>query len=180
MSRKSQLLDLRKTGLTVAGGVPWGTHFCQFYETKKDLVDTVVPYFKTGLEQHEFCLWVISGLLDEDEARQALGQAIPNLDRHVRERAIEIVSQADWYGKGAFDPDRAANAWMEKLSQALARDYAGMRATGDTWLLEKKDWKGFSDYERTLNDMIKGKRMLLLCTYPMARCRAGSVSNPMI
>ena len=39
-------LDLRKTGISVVGDVPWGTHFCYFYETKQDLLDTLVPYFK--------------------------------------------------------------------------------------------------------------------------------------
>ena len=37
---------LRKTGIEVIGDVPWGTHFCQFYETKQDLLDVLVPYFK--------------------------------------------------------------------------------------------------------------------------------------
>ena len=36
---------LRRTGISVVGDVPWGTHFCQFYETKDDLLDTLVPYF---------------------------------------------------------------------------------------------------------------------------------------
>jgi hypothetical protein len=25
-----------------------GTHFCQFYATSQDLVETLVPYFKPG------------------------------------------------------------------------------------------------------------------------------------
>jgi uncharacterized DUF497 family protein len=29
----------RKTGIDVIGDVPWGTHFCLFYQTKKDLID---------------------------------------------------------------------------------------------------------------------------------------------
>lgn len=26
--------------------VLWGTHFCQFYDTKQDLIDILIPYFK--------------------------------------------------------------------------------------------------------------------------------------
>src|SRR5438105_15323504 len=47
---------LRKTGLPVVGEMPWGSHFCIFYETKKDLRDLLVPFFKAGLEAHAFCL----------------------------------------------------------------------------------------------------------------------------
>jgi len=46
---------LRNSGIEVIGNVPWGTHFCQFYQTKQDLIETLVPYFKTGLEKNEGC-----------------------------------------------------------------------------------------------------------------------------
>ncbi|MHC4720030.1 MAG: MEDS domain-containing protein, partial [Planctomycetota bacterium] len=48
----------RKTGIEIVGDVPWGTHFCQFYQTKDDLIDVLVPYFKAGLKNNEFCMWV--------------------------------------------------------------------------------------------------------------------------
>jgi len=47
-------IDLRKTGISIVGDVPWGTHFCYFYETKQDLLDILVPYFKAGLEAMSF------------------------------------------------------------------------------------------------------------------------------
>jgi hypothetical protein len=37
---------LRESGIDTIGDVPWGTHFCQFYKTKKDLIDILVPYSK--------------------------------------------------------------------------------------------------------------------------------------
>jgi hypothetical protein len=52
---------LRKSGIDIVGPVPWGTHFCQFYETSQDLIEILVPYFKEGLQQNEFCMWVTSG-----------------------------------------------------------------------------------------------------------------------
>jgi hypothetical protein len=47
---------LRKSGIDIAGDVPWGTHICQFYDSKEDLADILIPYFKLGLENNEFCL----------------------------------------------------------------------------------------------------------------------------
>jgi hypothetical protein len=44
-------VEVRDTGITAIGDVPWGTHFCQFYQDKQDLVDILVPYFKAGLEK---------------------------------------------------------------------------------------------------------------------------------
>lgn len=50
----------RITGIGVIGKVPWGTHICQSYQTKGDLIDILVPYFKTGLNNNELCVWLIS------------------------------------------------------------------------------------------------------------------------
>jgi MEDS: MEthanogen/methylotroph, DcmR Sensory domain len=44
----------RKTGIGPLGEISWGTHFCHFYESKEDLLDVVVPFFKAGLENNEF------------------------------------------------------------------------------------------------------------------------------
>jgi hypothetical protein len=88
-------IELRKTGINVVGDLPWGAHFCYFYETKQDLLDILIPYFKTGLENKEFCLWVISNseLLTVEEAMSSLRNALPDLDRYVTERSIEVVGQ---------------------------------------------------------------------------------------
>ena len=59
---------MRRTGIDVIGDAPWGTHFCQFYATKDDLKDVLVPYFKAGLEADELCMWVTSPPLDVGEA----------------------------------------------------------------------------------------------------------------
>jgi hypothetical protein len=40
--------ELRETGIDVVGHMPWGTHFCLFYETKEDVLDTLVSYCKRG------------------------------------------------------------------------------------------------------------------------------------
>ncbi|HEY5074748.1 MAG TPA: MEDS domain-containing protein, partial [Pyrinomonadaceae bacterium] len=85
---------LRKTGIGVIGDMPWGTHFCYFYETREDLLHTLIPYFKAGLENNEFCLWIVSKseLLTVAEAKDALRQAVPNLDRYLAQGSIEILN----------------------------------------------------------------------------------------
>ena len=71
---------LSKTGLVIPDRVPWGTH-CQFYETKDDLLEVLVPYFKEGLAANESCVWITSDPMSVDEAKVALRAAVPELDR---------------------------------------------------------------------------------------------------
>jgi C4-dicarboxylate-specific signal transduction histidine kinase len=163
-----------KTGLDVLGEtVAWGAHFCLFYDTKEDLLDTLIPYCKTGLDSREFCLWVVAEPLTTEEATDALRGAVPDLDRYLADFSIEIVSARDWYLQGStFDLNRVIAGWHEKLARASARGYAGVRVTGDTAWLAKKDWRDFCEYEEGLNEAVANQRMAVLCTYPLAGCGA--------
>jgi PAS domain S-box-containing protein len=168
--------QMRKTGVEVLGDMPWGTHFCLFYETRADLLETLVSYCKAGLENQEFCLWVVAEPLVGEDARQALRQAVPDLDRYLADHSIEIVAARDWYLRdGTFDLNRVIRSWNEKLASASARGYAGVRVTGDTAWLEKKDWRDFCEYEESLNQAVANQHLAVLCTYPLAACGAAEI-----
>src|SRR5439155_209980 len=110
--------QMRKTGIDVVGEMPWGTHFCLFYETKDDLLGTLVPYCTAGLEAEEFCLWVVSEPVSVDEAKHALRGAVSDLDRHLAEHSLEIASARDWYLQGGtFDLKRVIGGWNEELAE---------------------------------------------------------------
>jgi PAS domain-containing protein len=168
--------EMRRTGVDVVGDIPWGTHFCLFYETRADLLETLVSYCKAGLEHREFCLWVVAEPLTSEDAKHALEQAVPGFDQYLADQSIEIVGARDWYLQdGTFDLNRVIGSWNEKLARASARGYAGVRVTGDTAWLEKKDWKDFCEYEESLNQAIAGQRLAVLCTYPLAACGAAEI-----
>jgi PAS domain S-box-containing protein len=164
-------IELRKTGISVVGDMPWGTHFCCFYETKEDLLDILVPYFKVGLENDEFCLWVISisELLTVEEATTALRKALPDLDRYMAEGSIEVVAHDEWFLEGrAFDLHRVVNRFKQKVDEALARGYAGMRVNGSpAWML-KEDGKELREFEGELDKLFPNERIIASCTYPLA------------
>ncbi len=163
------MAELSHTRTSVVDTMPSGTHFCHFYETEADLLDTVIPYFTVGLENKEFCLWVIFEPLTEENAWNALRERIPEFDRHLSRRNLEIFSGRDWYLEGGlFDPKRVATAWNEKLNQAIARGYIGMRVSGDAGGFEKKNSPHLCDYERQLNESVSNQLMTVMCTYPLA------------
>jgi PAS domain S-box-containing protein len=168
--------EMRKTGVDVVGDIPWGSHFCLFYETSADLLETVVSYCKAGLENQEFCLWVVAEPLSVEDATRELKRSMPDLDQYLSEQSIEIVAARGWYLQdGTFDLKRVIRGWNEKLARASARGYAGVRVTGDTAWLEKKDWKDFCEYEESLNLAVANQRLAVLCTYPLAACGAAEI-----
>jgi PAS domain S-box-containing protein len=161
--------QLRKSGIEILGDIPWGSHFCQFYETKKDLLELLVPYFKAGLENNEYCLWVTCDPMTTEEAFLALKKAVPEFETYVKKKSIEILPHMDWFFvTGKFNTQQLNEAWIRKLDEALVKGYDGMRINGnETWLREG-DWDNFMKYEHGLNKILSERRIIGLCTYPLS------------
>jgi len=165
--------EMKRSGIDVLGALPWGTHFCQFYETPEDLIDVLVPYFTEGLLQNEFCMWVTSEPLRAEEAGAALRRSVPDLGDRISRGQIEILDYSRWYTpSGKFDADRVLAGWIEKERRALELGYDGLRLTGNTFWLERSDWDSFASYEATVDGVINSHRMMAICTYAIQRCSA--------
>ena len=168
--------NLRRSGIDIIGDVPWGTHICQFYETKDDLADILVPYFKVGLENNEFCLWVTSQPLEVEDAKETLRKAVPDLDYYLDNGQIEIISYTCLHVTGSiYDSEKVINYWIEKLNHALENGYEGLRLSGNTSWLEKKDWGYFVDYMGEMDDIIGDYRMIALGSYFIDKYSAAEI-----
>jgi PAS domain S-box-containing protein len=166
----------RPTGLQGVGPKPWGTHFCLFYETRKDFIDLLVPYFKVGLENQEFCLCVASEPVIAQEAESALRGTVARFQEHLADGQIEIVSHETWYLVGGrFDPLRVRQEWIDKLDQARARGYAGMRFAANVSWVGRKDWVRFADYEAKLDETFAKLPILAVCAYPLTHCSSADM-----
>jgi signal transduction histidine kinase len=165
--------DAKASADIIGDMAAWGTHFCLFYETKEDLRDALISYCKSGLEKDEFCLWVVAEPLTIEEATAALKEAVPNLDSYLADSRIEIVSTADFFLQGGkFDRKRVTDALLAKLASVSRKGYAGVRLTGDTSWVTKKDWIPFCELEEGINEVIGNFRLAVLCAYSLASCGA--------
>jgi DNA-binding CsgD family transcriptional regulator len=165
--------SVRRTGLNVLGDMPWGTHACLFYDSNEDLLDTVIPFFKAGLESNEFCIWATTEPLTVQQAQASLSQNIPFVDRYLAAGKLEILPGREWYLQDEqFDLSRVTRGWHQKLRGALANGRDGMRVSGDTGWLVPNQWKKFYDYEQELDKSIAGRPIIVLCTYPLSAAKA--------
>ena len=162
----------RKSGIDVLGDLPWGSHFCVFYETRQDLLDVILPFFKAGLEGNELNVWVISNpfLPTTEEAVLALEKVVPDVRRLLENGRLEIFSEPDWYlKKNDFSVENLLKALQEKVSAARTRGFDGIRASGDLFWLEQKYWTAFYSYERQLHDLIAEAPAIVMCSYPLPK-----------
>jgi signal transduction histidine kinase len=167
---------VRESGIGVLGSVVWGTHVCLFYRTKEDLVKILVPYFKAGLENNEFCMWITCDPLDPTEVESAMRKAMPDFDKYLKKAQIEILPHDQWYlDGGIFDRERVMKGWMDKLNLALNNGYAGARITGNMSWLDEEFWESFIEYEHQLNETIDRLPIIVVCTYRLDGCRTSEI-----
>jgi len=156
--------DLRPTGIEIIGDATWGTHFCNFFETDQDMLDILLPFFKAGLEQNEYCVYITTDSISIEEAKNSLRIGIPGIDSHIKDKRIEIITHKAWYLKnGSFD------------ILVGFEGFEGLRINGNAAWLERNNWGTFIDYERGLNEHINGKNIIVMCIYPLEKCTASDV-----
>jgi signal transduction histidine kinase len=163
------------SGIQVVGEVPLGTHFCQFYRTKQDLIDTLVPFFTAGLRNGELCMWVTSMPLEAEEAETLMREAMPDFDDYLARRQIEIWDYRDWYLVNGQTSTGVLNGWIEREERAVREGFSALRLTGNTFWLEPDMWDEFMDYEEEVNGAFGRRRIIALCSYSLDRCRAEDV-----
>jgi PAS domain S-box-containing protein len=115
--------DKRKSGISLIGDLPWGSHFCQFYQTKKDLLDILVPYFKAGLMNNELCVWVTSRSLGADDVKKALKKAVPHFERYAKNGQMEIIPYTRCHVKGK----KPGRVLVSMLDRAVSNGFDGLR-----------------------------------------------------
>ena len=163
--------SLRDTGLPAIGRVPWGSHFCIFYETKRDLLDILVPYFKAGVRDNELCV-CYGGSYEFHtipEAKQRLSKKLPQLDELVKAGKMEILERKDWFGDAAnISIPRTLNRFQKKVASALRRGFSGLRGHGSSpWLKLHVGESGFRNYEQELDLLLANQPAICLCTFPL-------------
>jgi PAS domain S-box-containing protein len=98
-----------------------------------------------------------------------LRQALPDLERYLEEGSIEIVSHNEWFQDGGtFNRHRVANQFKEKLDEALARGYVGIRLNGSPTWLQSEDPNELRQFEEEADRLFAQERIIASCTYPLA------------
>src|ERR1700761_1248666 len=163
------------SGLETLPHLQWGSHLAHFFESGHELRDVLVPYFKAGLENNERCLWVTGEGFNADQARSALGAAVPDLHRRERDKQIEIANGDEWYAAGEkLRPHDLVNGLLQREQDALGLGYTGLRTNGNCAWVSHDQWADFLEYERLVQNTVRGRRMICMGSYCMDQLRNGS------
>ncbi len=158
---------------TVLSRPPWGTHTCLVYRSRHDLIDTLVPYFQSGLEEDACCVWITAEPLQAGEAKRVLRRSVKSFDRRLKRGQIEILDARDWYLRdGGFSRTTALHGCVRKGLEAQERGYEGLFISGNVSWLTGAEWDVFMEYEAMVNRAIGNSRIAAICAYPLDACGA--------
>lgn len=165
--------------MTTVGGIPgigkldWGSHLCQFFRSRVELVESLVSYYAAGLRNNEFCLMGTAAPFYANEVQPELAKAVPDLKDRIQRGQMLIFDHHDWYfGSRSGD---AIGDLLAAEQRALSAGYQGLRCGGNISWITRKDWPGFLDYERRVSREIRDRRIVALCSYDVVRCEGGEV-----
>lgn len=169
---------LTPSGLEAVANLGWGDHVCHFYRSAQDLADTLIPYFKRGIEENEACLWVTSEPYPAERAVAELGMAVSDLRRRMDRGQISILSHAEWYTRTQARGMRGGEileGWLRMEQQALNGGWRGLRVSGNTAWLSADAWDDFMEYESAVSATFRGRRIVALCSYASRQCSGEAV-----
>jgi hypothetical protein len=173
------ILSLPVTSDRALLDMPWGSHVCQFFHDKQDLIELLVPYFKQGLDRNEACVWIV-GDLSVEEARTAMTTVVSDIDLHIASGQMTIKHFSEFYTSpnGSMKPSSELSSQIEAMGPAVrANGFVGLRASGTlSWVKDAETMSQCMDYEHKVNLAIQNDRIMAVCTYPhesadMPRCR---------
>lgn len=168
----------RPTYIDALGDIPWGTHCCLLYDSADLLATVLTDFFKAGIEENEYCLWMTSGTVSEQYAKQALSRAEQTMDKGGGRGCIEILSVSEFYGgSDAFTAERLIKTWIQYAEKAIASGYEGFRLAGDPFVPCDMDSRIFINYETRFDRIISSYPIIALCIYPLNKCAASDIAH---
>jgi hypothetical protein len=146
-----------------------GAHACHFFDSFGQQKEVVLPFFKDGLENGEYCLYVTHDQSVDDWCFEFQAFGI-DVQAEVERGSLAIITGDQWHDGGAFNSIvKAREAWQ--MFEAKLADFSGVRIAGDaSWALEpalRADQ--LCHWEATANLIYEGEAIRAICQYNLQK-----------
>ncbi len=159
-------------GIEIVREVPWGTHFCYFYLAKEDLLDLLIQYFKLGLENNEFCVWILSNDISIQEAHDLSREKIPDFQKYLKKKQFDIIPFEKFLIRdGTLNSDKAIKNWVQKSEFSSENNFEGLRISKDLRWLKRRNFNQFINLETELYSKIGDLKIKAMCSFPINKFR---------
>ncbi|KKL04640.1 hypothetical protein LCGC14_2614030 [marine sediment metagenome] len=115
--------------------IPMGPNHLLFYKSREELINMLIPFFKTGLENNQFCIWGPTRLLNKEDISKVMAEAVPCFDEYTKTGQMTILPHDGYDPKESiFSPQSVFEGIAGLMKSIKPWLYDGIRLTGDrTW-----------------------------------------------
>jgi excisionase family DNA binding protein len=143
------------------------------YDRPEDHLKALLAYVKAGVDNNEYCLWIISGPLSLEDARAALSEALGAVTEHPRRESVEIFDWEQWHrSSGRFDVKSSFERLIEVETASLAKGFDGLRVANCVPVRETDEWHDSVVYESMLRTFLPGRSITSITSYCVGNCSA--------
>lgn len=159
-------------GLPGIHAVPYGIHMCHFYNSRQELIDGFMPYFRAGIRNNERCIWIASQPLPAKDIWAEVAKS-DLLKQGVASGQLRVLDEIDWYGRpGSLKTvEELMDGLLTEYERAIADGFQGLRANGNASFVRQQDWDLFMEYELKLHQQLQNRRVVSCCSYYRQHCK---------
>lgn len=141
-------------------------------------MESLVPYFRTGIEKNERSIWVTAEPLRARAATEELARVMPELDRHLEKRQIRILDSESWYaGLASADQESVLETWLREVREASLEGFTGLRISGNLSFVDRKEMASLMRYEAAVDRTFPALQVIAVCSYDLGKCEPADLSN---
>lgn len=146
-------------------------HFNLLYENDGELIDFLVSYFDEGINNNEYCIWILAEPITFDSAKAAMKNAGMDVGVYLKTGQLEIVPYAKVQSGGEiFDSSDFAENLDNVCNTAISNGFSGVRILKNLSISDRHISNEFTDCERVLNELSHKIKIIALCTYGIENC----------
>ncbi|MBM4237211.1 MAG: hypothetical protein FJ151_01860, partial [Euryarchaeota archaeon] len=147
------------SGLEVLQDIDWGTHLCQFYGSRQEYLEVIVPFFSAGFERNHLCLLMASEELGIEEVLEFLRGRLEGIEARMEKGQIEVVSRKE------IPTGRLAEFLSDRLRLATENGFSGIRLALDVRPKSEEEFMAVFGADDAIEHVIQGRKIVALCSF---------------
>ena len=151
-------------------------HICAFFDSREEEYDTLLPYFKEGVDAGEQVLNVLDAdrLTDHCERLEAGG--IP-----IDDGRVQVASSEETYiAGGSFDIERMVSFVTEALRNAASKGHCVRTAGWMDWVYRQPPGtERLMEYEARMNLLVPTFDCTFMCVYDLSKVNGDTLIDIM-
>jgi hypothetical protein len=171
----------RMSPVTLCGEkLPHSMHICAFFDSRKEQFETLIPYFKEGLDNQEEVICILESDQHEDFHQRSFKAGLNLKNGQVSSGQFKLLASEQSYLKdGHFAADRMFTMLEQALMDAKAGPHENVRTCGDmVWALKNLPGTDeLMEYEARINTLVPKYNCCLMCAYDINRFSASAIAD---